>query len=313
MSARHSIDAQKSGEVFKLNATALRSVMANPWNQSNSGPPHSMTLFNSCASQDPVREVLEYEIIPRLMLPHLVDSSVNPLFGVKKERFEIDARETQDFMPLPLRMDARDLLQEVDRFLEQGMSVEDVYINLLAPAAHYLGELWKTDECDFVDVTMGLWRLQEVMREITRRSPPVSDPIRATRSALFCPIPGDVHSFGAQMIEDVFARAGWHSGVLLKPTRRELINHVSRQPLDLVGLTVSRDSPVSALAGLVKAIRSVSVKPNLVVLVGGHMINQNPACVEAIGADGTGVDARSALEAANRLVPAVPLQAPLKT
>ncbi|MEM7703804.1 MAG: cobalamin-dependent protein [Pseudomonadota bacterium] len=313
MSARHNIDAQKSGEALRLSATALRKVIAKPFIRSKPQSPVSGTLFNSCASQDPVREALENDIIPRLMLPHLVDGSVGPLFGAKQERFEIDAKETQDFMPLPLHMDAHDLLQEVDRFLGQGVSVEDVYLDLLAPAAQYLGELWKTDECDFVDVTMGLWRLQEVMREITRRSPPISDPIGATRSALFCPIPGDVHSFGAQMIEDVFSRAGWQSEVLLKPGRRKLLDRISRQPFDLVGLTVSRDSPVSALAGLVKAIRGVAVKQNLIVLVGGYMINQNPACVEAIGADGTGVDAKAALETADRLIPVAPLQALSKT
>lgn len=313
MSARHRVDARKSGDALRLSASTLGNVLATPFNRSKPQTEYSSALFNSCASQDPVRDLLDYEIIPRLMLPHLVDGSVGPLFGFKQERLEIDAKDTQEFMPLSLRMDAHDLLEEVDRFLEQGVSVEDAYLDLLAPAAHYLGELWKSDECDFVDVTMGLWRLQEVMREITRRSPPKVGRSPSARSALFCPIPGDVHSFGAQMIEDVFARAGWQSEVLLQPKRRELLDHVSRQPLDLVGLTVSRDSPVSALAGLVKAIRSVSVKPNLFVLVGGHMINQNPACVEAIGADGTGVDAKAALETADRLVPAVLAQAPSDT
>jgi len=313
MAARQDHYAQGTGDVFRLDTSALRKVIANPLTRRKSPAENTSTAFNTCASQDPVSAVLETDIIPRLMMAHMVDGSVGPMFGQKRERFEIDATDTKSFLPLPLRLEADDLLKEVDRFLDQGVSVEDVYLDLLAPAAHHLGELWKSDECDFVDVTMGLWRLQEVMRDVTRRSPPPSDLSHQARGALFCPIPGDVHSFGAQMIEEVFARAGWQSEVLLKPNRRELLDHVARKPLDLVGLTISRDSPVSALSGLIKAIRSVAVKPNVSVLVGGHMINQDPTLVQAIGADGTGVDAKAALATAERLVPAAPVLASVAT
>lgn len=249
--------------------------------------------------------ILEGDIIPRLMMAHVVDGSVRPL----DEQIEIEVEDSIGFAALPLRLEPLDLLAEIDRFLEQGVSVEEVYLDLLAPAARHLGELWKRDECDFVDVTMGLWRLQEVMREISRRSPPELGPHGQSRTALFCPIPGDVHSFGAQMIEEVFARARWQSEALLKPTRRDLLDYVAKRPVDLVGLTVSCDSPTSVLSGLVRALRSVSMNPKLHVLVGGNMINQDPALVDAIGADGTAADAAAALEYAERLVPAVPVRA----
>jgi len=313
MPARQNQNAHDTGDVFRLGTAALRKVIGGPLNRRSSSKESAGTAFNTCASQDTVSTVLETDIIPRLMMAHMVDGEVGPMFGQKRDRFAIEATDAESFLPLPLRLEAGDLLKEVDRFLEQGVSVEDVYLDLLAPAAHHLGELWKSDECDFVDVTMGLWRLQEVMREVTRRSPPPCDLSHRARTALFCPIPGDDHSFGAQMIEEVFARASWQSEVLLKPNRRELLDHVARRPLDLVGLTVSSNSPVSALSGLVKAIRSVAVKPNMSVLVGGHMINLDPSLVEAIGADGTGVDAKAALATAERLIPAAPVLASVAT
>ncbi|MEM7690623.1 MAG: cobalamin-dependent protein [Pseudomonadota bacterium] len=306
MAAPQAIGTQTKGLRLKLSTAALRKAIAKPLHWRKPSEPNSGTTFNTCASQDPVCTALERDIIPRLMMAHIVDGSFRPI----EERIEIEPGDTQSFAALPLRLEAPSLLEQVDRFLESGMSVEDVYLDLLAPAARHLGELWSADECDFVDVTMGLWRLQEVMREITRRSPPQAGHPDTARTALFCPIPGDVHSFGAQMIEEVFARAGWRSEVLLQPDRRELLDYVSSKSVDLVGLTISRDGPVSALASLVKGIRSVSMNPNLHVLVGGHMINQNPALVSEIGADGTAPDARSALEFAERLIPAAPTTAP---
>lgn len=321
MAASGSVRAQKRPARRVFNSAALFNVIANPLKLRQPAEHKAAAVFNSCASSDPINTVLERGILPRLLMAQMVDGSLRPL----EERIEIEPDDTDKFVPLPLRLEAPGLLEEVDRFLAQGVSVEDVYLDLLAPAARHLGDLWCRDECDFVDVTMGLWRLQEVMRDISLRSPPPrrhvsGDPARAhhrvegdemsgLRSALFCPVPGDVHSFGAQMIEEVFARAGWQSEVLLGPERRELLDYVAKNPLDLVGLTVSRANTGAALASLIKAIRSVAANPDLVVLVGGHAINQNPALVSEIGADGTGADARAALETAELLVSRAPVRA----
>ncbi|MFM7403407.1 MAG: B12-binding domain-containing protein, partial [Erythrobacter sp.] len=158
------------------------------------------------------------------------------------------------------------------------------------------------DECDFLDVTMGLWRLQEVMREVAARAPAgLAGPVLSFR-ALFSPMPGDHHNFGTLMIEEVFARDGWRSEVLVKPDRRELIDRLASEPFDLLGLTLARDCPSSALVNLIKAVRKASANPDIIVLVGGRMINEDPAIAMEVGADGTGADALAALELANSLV-----------
>jgi len=56
-------------------------------------------------------------------------------------------------------------------------------------------------------------------------------------------------------------------------------------------------------------MRSVSRNEHLSALVGGHMINQNPATTAEVGADGTGADARSALRMAERLIQSVEVHA----
>jgi Predicted cobalamin binding protein len=203
---------------------------------------------------------------------------------------------------LPLRLEAASLLEEVDAFIAEGTTVETICLDLLAPAARMLGEMWDRDECDFIDVTMGLWRLQEVMREIAARSPADLPSLKVPRSALFSPMPGDHHNFGTLMIEEVFSRAGWQSEALVKPERRDLLDRLAHRPFDVVGLTLARDCPSAALANLVKAMRNASANPRIAVLVGGRMINENPGMVEEVGADGTGADALAALETAENLM-----------
>jgi MerR family transcriptional regulator, light-induced transcriptional regulator len=247
---------------------------------------------------DSVNTIIESEIIPRLLMAHsATDTRTRP-----RLLRSITPDEAARFAELPLRLEAASLLEEVDAFIVKGASVETICLDLLAPAARKLGEMWERDECDFLDVTMGLWRLQEVMREVAARAPVDLVGMAIPNSALFAPMPGDHHNFGTLMIDEVFARAGWRSEALVKPERRELLDRLARQPFDLLGLTLTRDCPSAALSNLIRAVRNVSANPHIIVLVGGRMINENPAMAMEVGADGTGADALSALELANSLV-----------
>lgn len=247
---------------------------------------------------DSVNTIIESEIIPRLLMAH----SATKTRTRSRLLRAISPDEAASFAVLPLRLEAAALLEEVDGFIAKGASVETICLDLLAPAARKLGELWERDECDFLDVTMGLWRLQEVMREVAARSPVDLAGMALPYSALFTPMPGDHHNFGTLMLEEVFARGGWRSEALVKPERRELLDRLARQPFDLLGLTLARDCPSAALSNLITAVRNVSANPHIIVLVGGRMINENPGMAMEVGADGTGADALSALELANGLV-----------
>lgn len=288
-------DSKASG-MFGAGSAALRGVITAPLDRVR-----RRSVTADCDQNDSVNSIIENEIIPRLLMAH----SGTEQRAKSRLLRAITPEDASRFAMLPLQLEAANLLEEVDGFIAKGATVESICLDLLAPAARRLGEMWETDECDFLDVTMGLWRLQEVMREVAARSPVDHGGLATPHSALFSPMPGDHHNFGTLMIEEVFARAGWRSEALVKPERRELLDRLARQPFDLLGLTLARDCPSSALANLVKAVRNVSANPHIIVLVGGRMINENPGIAMDVGADGTGADALAALELANSLVKAV--------
>lgn len=285
----------KASGMFGAGSAALRGVIAGPLDRVRR---RAVPIPDQ---PDSVNSIIESEIIPRLLMAHTTSA------GQARSRMfrAITPDEASRFALLPLRLEAASLLEEVNGFIGKGASVETICLDLLAPAARKLGEMWESDECDFLDVTMGLWRLQEVMREVAARSPADLAGLAMPRSALFSPMPGDHHNFGTLMIDEVFARGGWKSEALVKPERRELLDRLARQPFDLVGLTLGRDCPSAALANLIKAVRNVSANPHIIVLVGGRMINENPGIAVEVGADGTGADALAALEYANTMVNSV--------
>jgi methanogenic corrinoid protein MtbC1 len=282
--------------MFGAGSAVLRGVIAAPLEAVR-----RRTASTGGQQADTVNAIIETEIIPRLLMAHS-GSDKRPRSRLARTITPDDASR---FALLPLRLEAASLLEEVNAFIAKGATVEAICLDLLAPAARMLGEMWERDECDFLDVTMGLWRLQEVMREVAARAPAGFAGVAPPRTALFSPMPGDHHNFGTLMIEEVFARGGWHSEALVKPERRELLDRLARQPFDLLGLTLARDCPSAALGNLIKAVRNVSANPHIIVLVGGRMINEDPGIAIEVGADGTGADALAALDLANSLVKTV--------
>lgn len=265
--------------------------------RSNNGRSHAWThntnghIAGRSPSPAPLDNLFQEQIIPRLLLAH---SHAGPRQNGDGQG-TVSAEDAAKFASLPLELEADELLAVVEGFLARGAAVESIFVDLLAPAARKLGQQWEEDGCDFLDVTMGLWRLQEVMREVAVCYPSAVTPEEPPRSALFAPMPGDCHSFGGLMIEEVFARAGWQTDVLIESKRKELLQIVAERHFDLVGLTVSNDCPTGNLSEMILAIRSASRSPAIQVFIGGRMVNDNPGIVALVGADGTATDARSFL------------------
>ncbi len=271
--------------------------------------------------------LVESEIIPRLMVAHGLDceerrdgedhgvdtgcadprcadasDAQTPSCAPGRDA-TISYYEANAFAPLAINLGACELLDHIDVFLARGVPVDTIFVELLAPAARHLGELWDEDTADFITVTMALWRLQEVVRELSARVP-----VRgmtgdyAARTALFAVMPGDQHSFGTVIVEDVFRRNGWATDLMTETTTSSLLAMVARNNYDLVGLTVSGDHAADDAPSLINAVRSVSRNPFVGIMVGGRLFTDDPHLAVKIGADSTAPDAVQALEVARTLV-----------
>lgn len=257
---------------------------------------------------DNLSNLLEHVVIPRL-IAHNNTSQLNrthphvPTVEQPQCGHAITEADVEAFADLSVSDSTKAMLDFIELFLGKGHSTEAIYVDLLAPTARKLGTYWERDSQDFVDVTMGLWRIQEILRELESRSPPAIGSGYGRRTALFSPMPGDQHSLGTLMIASVFQGAGWGADALIEPTQSELNAKCATQHYDIIGLNVSCDCPTGTLRNLVAAIRSISFNPNIRILLGGRVINEAPELVALCGADGTAIDAPSVLALAEHLVP----------
>lgn len=252
-----------------------------------------------------LHRLVEGEIIPRLLLAHRGIASV----GQNGTAAPIDVGTAERFAVAALRQEAYGLLVEVDALIAQGHSVEAVFLDILAPAARHLGELWDADACDFVDVTMALWRLQEIVHELAARTPGAAERRGGERRALFAPLPGEQHGFGSLMVEEFFRRAGWTTASEPGASEGDLTALVASRWFEIVGLTVSVAENVARLPAIIASLRAASRNPRLGVLVGGRVFIDHPDWADGCGADATALDARQAVLVAESLLDVLALRA----
>jgi len=190
----------------------------------------------------------------------------------------------------------------VQEMIAKGTSVESVFLDLLAPTAQHLGELWESDATDFASVTLGVGRLQMIMRQLgevffEQRSPPDGG-----ESALLTTIPGEQHSFGLSMVAEFFRRAGWNLCTGPFSSHQELTSLVHNHWFDVVGFSVSSDRRLGELRQDIHDIRRESRNPNVGIMLGGPMLALDPGLVASMGADMMSLDATTAPRQARDLI-----------
>lgn len=190
----------------------------------------------------------------------------------------------------------------VQELHEDGLPVEAIYLNVLAPTARLLGKYWETDRNHFADVTVGVGHLQRMLHdfEATFQSTAVQGGPKLR--ALLMPAPNEQHTFGLFMIGEFMRRAGWDAWTGPLPVDRDLKAMIKSGNFSVVGMSASSERRLGSLTKTIAAVRRLSGDRPLCIMVGGFLFSSNPSLVAEVGADGTATDARQAIALAHRLL-----------
>lgn len=245
-------------------------------------------------------QTIEGEIIPRLMLVHRVaDGRREPL---PESALRPTADDVEALGRLVLGSDTEQALRFVEAMTHRGVPLEAIYLELLAPTARHLGKRWEEDQSDFMQVTIGLWRLQEVLHELAPAFLNEAEPAEPGRRVFLVPVPGDQHTFGAVIVAEFFRRAGWDVWDDPGASKEEILRIVRSEWFSVVGLSVSCEQHIDSLASVIRAIRRASRNPAIGIMVGGQPFIERPERVALVGADATAADGRQATVQAQNLL-----------
>jgi MerR family transcriptional regulator, light-induced transcriptional regulator len=252
------------------------------------------------AVSEQLSRTIESEVIPRLMLAH----RVSPEWGTAhaRTRGQLNEGHVEDFAELVLLNDYELSTAYIEARLSEGVELQQVFLDLMAPAARMLGEYWDEDYCDFTQVTIGLSMLQQLLRKYSPATTVDGAANAPMRHALVMPAPGEQHTFGISMVEEFMRSGGWDVEHQPAGSSEDIVAMVQNNWYSLVGLSLSHGTLYQNLSNCIGDIRRRSRNTSIGVMVGGPFFIEHPELTESVGADATAANGPDAVVQARALV-----------
>jgi methanogenic corrinoid protein MtbC1 len=241
---------------------------------------------------------IESEVIPRLVQAHRPSATDGAGAGAGPEAVP----DLRAFARLCFGPDEAPMLRVVRDWRAAGCPVERVFAELVGPAARELGLLWEEDACDFTDVTVGVGRLQQLLRELSPAYGAEVEPPVDGRRILLLPAPGEQHTLGLSMVSEFFRHAGWDVVGGIVSSGLDPVETVQAEWFDVLGLSAGHHARVQWLRDCIDSVRRASRNQAIGVLVGGPLFASTETSALSVGADAVITDGLAAPPAAEALL-----------
>ncbi len=245
---------------------------------------------------EPLATVIQRDIVPALLL----EFRTHPAF-TRRSAEAFTAQDRLEFTSSVLALPPRGLITLARHFLDSGFTAEQILLDLLAPVARHLGELWERDEISFVDVTIAIQKMHHVLHVVSERSAPIRLGGSDQPVAFLVPAPGEVHTFGLLIMSEMLRRRGWAVVGGLPTPLNEILESVGARSFTMIGFAISADALLKPTASVIRRVRKRSRNAMVRIVVGGKVCAGNDGLAEELGADAAFADAQDACKFAESL------------
>ena len=247
-----------------------------------------------------LNKTIEAQIIPRLLMQH---GHNRPDVDSRKTGVPISNDEVKHFAELLIHSSNDICLGYIQALRLEGRDLNEIYLDLIAPAARRLGCYWELDEQSFTTVTLALGRVQRIMQELSpdfRNNENEYKPLSG--KALLFAMPHSQHTMGVLMLSEFFIQAGWDVMTVSNPSSEEILTLCRDQAFDIVGISISYELQWDAMQELVQAIRQCSTNSQVGIMAGGALFNAKPELMNQCAADICTLSAPDAVIAAENIL-----------
>jgi len=186
-----------------------------------------------------------------------------------------------------------DLLAEVRRSRISLAALADIYI---PEAARRMGAGWHDDELSWMDVTLGVARMQSLLREIGSAWSADQAGDTGHGTVLLVLPDHEQHTLGPMVAMGQMRRYGVSVCLRIAPTFEELRNLMTSRHFDGVLISVATKDKLPSVAKTVQFLKTVMSGPCPIV-VGGAVMSKVEDPASCTGADLSSNDIGAALEA----------------
>lgn len=296
--------AQLEADDFGLEPTGVAADHAAAGGIERTGPSRATRRWRAKTSGTVLVRTVEAEIIPRMFLALRRAKNQEPTAA------PTDDQGIGEFAQVVLAGDTSQACAYVEALRGRGQSLEAIYLDLIEPTARHFGRLWNDDACDFVAVTVGILRLQQVLHEFGLAFRSEVEPHEHGHRALLIPAPGEKDTFGHLMFgtfelalaAEFLRRDGWDACVDSSASCSDAIRFVRSEWFDIIELSLSSENRLDDLTRGIRSIRKASRNRAIGVIVGGPVFREHPEMVTRVGADAAAADGRQAALHADNLI-----------
>jgi methanogenic corrinoid protein MtbC1 len=204
------------------------------------------------------------------------------------------------FLRALVERDSAAARRAVDAALAGGVSLDDIYTEVMQPALYEIGHRWALGDLNVAQehyATSVAQSLLDVLSASRRRPPPDG------RLAIVTATPEEQHTLGARMVADFLEADGWEALLLgAGAPARDILELVDLERPDVVALSTST---AGVLPGVIELIGGLAaLRPRPLIVAGGRFwtAETSPAARE-FGADLVLPDARAAVVRLRERVP----------
>ena len=249
-------------------------------------PPLAITVDLPDFRYTKLSKIVTEHVLPKLVALHGQPPSLPPAAVLR-------TAEIAELAKLVMGPDNEDAANYLLRMKDGGVSLDDLHAELLEPAARLLGELWNEDKADFVDVTIGVSRLQRLVHLFEGLGQiPEYD---AKRRVLLAAAPGEQHSLGSTIVQKFLRAGGWHVWSCASPNIAEPAEIVATEWFGVVGFSLGSDVHVEQLRDAITMVRERSLNRKIGIMIGGSAVSRDADLVNKVGADGTAANGPAAV------------------
>ncbi|PKU23652.1 cobalamin B12-binding domain-containing protein [Telmatospirillum siberiense] len=245
--------------------------------------------------------IIEKEILPKLLFSSISPPGV-PDLGEEwcsvSNIVDIEALAVLVLSDEP----ADKIIDQLQLLIDHGVGIQRICLDILAPVARKIGELWHDDRCRIIDVTLSLSRLHLVLLEMWRRNAEIRPILQGLRRVFLAPVPGEQHSFGLLMVEGAFLQAGWDVSSNRDTSASTILRAVSENSFDIVGISITGEEFFGHLRDIIFQLRKNSRNHDLEIIVGGGLFTLHPEFASRVVGATVVVDGVNAVEAAENMI-----------
>jgi len=213
--------------------------------------------------------------------------------NVPQERF-------YTYLEYLLSKDKQGASEHIRQLLDQGVTIPEIYMDVIQPALYEIGWLWQTNKISVADEHLATVISQFIM---TTLYPDIFSTEKNDKKVLGAALGSELHEIGIRMVMDMFEYSGYQTQYLgaNMPIDAFIAYANDFQP-DIIALSITLGMHLNTLKQTIQEIRNHKNLAHIKILVGGQPLSMHDNLYKTIGADGYAKDAKEALEVGERLV-----------